>query len=186
MSAQRIASRYAKSLIDFGNEKGQLETIATDMKWFLEAVKSRDLLNLLKSPIVSIGKKRDVFDAIFKPNLSETTNTFFNIILTKGREAIIPEIAVEFDLQYKSLKHVSTVKLTTAAPLTEEMVKQIEAKLLASNATDEKIELETAVNPDIIGGYVIEIGDKLYDDSIAYKLNKLKKEFSDNKYVKAY
>ena len=186
MSARRIAARYAKSLIDFGNEQGQLETMAEDMKWFLEAVKSRDLLNLLKSPIVSKGKKRDVFDAIFKPNLSKTTNTFFNIVLTKGREAIIPEIANEFDLQYKSLKHVSNVKLTTASPLAESVVKQIEAKLLASNVTDENVELETAVNPDLIGGYVIEIGDKLYDDSIAHKLSKLKKEFSDNKYVKAY
>jgi len=186
MSARRIAARYAKSIIDFGNEQGQLETIAADMEWILEAVKNRDLLNLLKSPIVSQGKKRDIFKAIFEKNLSKTTNTFFNIVLTKGREAIIPEIASEFDVQYRSLNHVSSVKLTTASPLTDEMIKAIEAKLLASNATDEKVELETAVNPDLIGGYVIEIGDKLYDDSIAHKLNKLKKEFSDNKYVKAF
>lgn len=186
MSARRIAARYAKSLLDFGNEQGQLETIAQDMKWFLEAVKNRDLLNLLKSPIVSQGKKRDIFEAIFGKSLSKTTNTFFNIILNKGREAIIPEIASEFDVQYKALNHVSSVKLTTASPLSSEVVKEIESKLLASNATDEKVELETAVNPDLIGGYVIEIGDKLYDDSIAHKLNKLKKEFSDNKYVKSY
>jgi len=186
MSASRIAARYAKSLIDFGKEEGQLETIATDMKWFLEAVKSKDLLNLLKSPIVSKSKKKDVFDAIFGENLSKTTNTFFNIILTKSREDIIPEIASEFDIQYKILNHISKVKLTTASPLTSEAIKQIEAKLLTSNATDENIELETAVNPDLIGGYVLEIGDKLYDDSIAFKLNKLKSEFSDNKYVKAY
>jgi len=186
MSARRIAARYAKSLIDFGNEQGQLETIAADMKWFLEAVKNKDLLNLLKSPIVSQSKKRDIFEAIFGKSLSKTTNTFFNIILNKGREAIIPEIASEFDVQYKSLNHVSSVKLTTASALTEEAINQIKDKLLSSNATDEKVELETAVNPDLIGGFVIEIGDKLYDDSIAHKLNKLKKEFSDNKYVKAY
>lgn len=184
MSARRIAARYAKSLLDFGNEQGQLETISKDMKWFLEAVKNKDLLNLLKSPIVSQGKKRDIFEAIFGKNLSKTTNTFFNIILNKGRESIIPEIASEFDVQYKAFNHVSSVKLTTASPLSEEAVNQIKSKLLASNATDEKVELETAVNPDLIGGYVIEIGDKLFDDSVAHKLNKLKKEFSDNKYVK--
>jgi len=186
MSARRIAARYAKSLIDYGNEQGQLDTIAEDMKWFLEAVKNKDLLNLLKSPIVSQSKKRDIFEAIFGKNLSKTTNTFFDIILNKGRESIIPEIASEFDVQYKVLNHVSSVKLTTAAPLSDEVVAQIKSKLLASNATDDKVELETAVNPDLIGGYVIEIGDKLYDDSIAHKLNKLKKEFSDNKYVKSY
>jgi len=186
MSARRIASRYAKSLIDFGNEQGQLEALATDMKWFQEAVKNKDLLNLLKSPIVSQGKKRDIFEAVFSKNLSKTTNTFFNIILNKGREAIIPEIASEFNIQYKSMNHVSSVKLTTASPLSAEAVKAIEDKLLASDVTDQKVELETAVNPDLIGGYVIEIGDRLYDDSIAHKLNKLKKEFSDNQYVKAY
>lgn len=186
MSVKRIASRYAKSLLDFAKEQGQVDAVTADMDWFIEAVQNKDLVSLLKSPIVSQGKKRDIFEAIFSSKLGKTTNSFFNIILTKGRESLLPEIAAEYKLQYKSLNKISAVKLKTASPLSDDSIKQIEAKLLASNVTDEKLELETEVDPSIIGGFVLEIGDKLYDDSIAHKLNNLKKEFSDNKYVKAY
>lgn len=183
MSVSRIASRYAKSLIDFAQENNKLEEVKGDMATLEKALENRDLTMLLKSPIVSEVKKKEIFQAIFGDKLSKTTLTFFNIILNKGREEYIPAISDEFDAQYKQMKGISTVRLTTAAPISEANLSAIKSKLVASSQTDEQVEIETVVDPEILGGFVLEIGDKLYNDSIAYKLSQMKKEFRGNAHV---
>lgn len=180
MSVSRIASRYAKSLIDFAQESNKIEEVRGDMATLDKALESRDLVMLLKSPIVSEPKKKEVFQAIFGDKLSETTLGFFNIILNKGREEYIPAISNEFEAQYKKMKGISGVKLTTATPISEANLASIKSKLLSSNETDTSVEIETKVDPSIIGGFILEIGDKLYNDSIAYKLAQMKKGFKGN------
>ena len=186
MSVIRIASRYAKSLIDLAVEQDNLERIREDIGTFQEAVKNRDLYLLLKSPIINAGKKQQVLDAIFGDRLDKTTNAFFRIILNKGRESVLPEIANAFVDQYKAIKHISTVKLTTATKLSDDTIERIKAQLTSSAATDSNIDLVTETNPDILGGFVIEFDDKLYDASVSHKLDQLRKEFSNNQYVKNF
>ncbi len=186
MSVIRIASRYAKSIIDLATERGELETVLSDMKGMQEAVKNRDLYLLLKSPVVKSNKKLSVFKAIFDGKLSTLSSEFFKIIMRKGREQYIPEIAAEFVRQYKDQSHITTIQLTTAHEVEQSIIDGIEQKLLASNVTDKAVEIENNVDESLIGGYVLKIGDKLYDDSVKGKLEKLKKAFSKNDYEKAY
>ena len=80
------------------------------------------------------------------------------------------------------MQGITTVKVTTAAPLSKEALEDLRTKLIASVTTAKNVEIETIVNPDLIGGYVIEFGDKLYDASVAHKLESLKKEFKGNIY----
>jgi len=185
MSAARIASRYAKSILDIAKERGQLDTILTDMQVIEKAMESRDLVLLLKSPVVKTDKKNKILTAIFDGKLSELTMEFFKIVTRKGREMYIPEIAAQYMKQYQQLKHISSISLTTAEALDPAIIDAIENKLLASQATEDKIEIESHVDPEIIGGFIIEIGDKLYDDSVKGKLEKLKKAFTKNDYEKA-
>lgn len=184
MSVIRIASRYAKSLIDLSVEKNQLEEVLEDIKSFRKAAENRDLYLLIKSPIVNVSKKQQIFTALFEGKQTELTSKFFKIILSKGREEYLIEIADEFINQYKKLKHISSVKLTTAAALSEETISKIKQKLVGSEALDDHVELETVVNSDLLGGFVLEFGDKLYDASVAHKLEQLKKEFAKNEYIK--
>ncbi len=183
MSAQRIASRYAKSLIDLAQERGKLERVLEDVQSFRQVAKNRDFALLLKSPVVKADTKERVFNQLFAGKYDELTMAFLRILLKKGREAALLEIANEFDVQYRVIKHISTVKLTTAAKLSDEAVKAIHAKLVASSSTDQNVELTTEVDPDIIGGFVIEFGDKLYDASVAHKLEQMKKNFKGNLYI---
>lgn len=180
MSVSRIASRYAKSLIDYARETNRLEEVKEDMRTLDKALESRDLVMLLKSPIVNESKKKSIFKEVFTGKLSETTLSFFNIIMNKGREEYIPAISTEFENQYKELKGISSVKLITATPISDANLASIKAKLLASDETDQQVEIETVVDPSIIGGFVLEIGDKLYNDSVAYKLAQMKKGFKGN------
>lgn len=185
MSITRIASRYAKSLIDLAKEQGNIETVIEDIKYFNEATKNRDLLLLLKSPIINASKKQQVFDALFKDKFSELSFAFLSIVLNKGREKQLPEIAAEFLEQYKRMKHISTVKLITATTLSAETVSKIKQRLVASEATDDHVELEVEVDPNILGGFVLDFGDRLYDASVAHQLEALKKEFTKSDYINA-
>ena len=180
MSVQRIASRYAKSLIDLAVEQDKLERILEDIKAFKKATENRDFYLLLKSPIINATKKQQIFNALFEGQFDEMTAAFMGIILTKGRESYLPEIADEFVNQYKTIKHITTVKVTSAAPLSAETVSKIKQKLVASKVTDDHVELEMKTDPKILGGFVIEFDDMLYDASVAHNLELLRKEFTQN------
>ncbi len=186
MSVSRISTRYAKSLIDLALERNELESVKNDIAYFDEAVKNRDLYLLLQSPIINAGKKHSIIHAIFEKNIGKTTLAFFDIIIKKGREMYLPEIFVDFMKQYRDFNKISTVKLTTAAPLNASSLNEIKSKLLSSAVTMDKLEIIEKVDPSIIGGFIIEVGDKLYDASISHKLEQFKKEFAANQYVKSF
>lgn len=186
MAGERVAVRYAKSLIDLGSEQNIIEDFHKDMTVLKEALSNRDLHLLVKSPIVKADKKMAILKEIFGSSFNKVTMSFFDILTKKGREVILPEIATAFLDQYQILKHVTAVKLSTANPLNDGALEEIKKALLSSDSTDTNVEIETEVNPDLIGGFVLKIGDKLYDASVAYKLDQIKRKFTDNKYIKSF
>lgn len=186
MSATRIAGRYAKSLVDLAQEQGKLDVIKGNVDTFIAATDNRDFSLLLKNPIVTQSKKASVFKALFGEQFDELTMAFLDIVLRKGREEFLPQIANEFQAQYRAIKGQTKVHLITASALSDENLAEIKSKLLGSSATDKEVEITTEIDPSLIGGFVIKIGDKLYDNSIAYQLGKLKKEFKSDEFVKTY
>ena len=183
MPNPRLAARYAKSLIDLANEKNQVEPVYNDML-FLQALckESRDFLNLLRSPVVKADKKTAIVDAVTKGKIGELTAAFSRLLINKGRESNLPEVIVSFIDQYKQQKGIHTIKLTTAVPVTEDVKKQI-IGAVQKQTNLSNIELKATVNEDIIGGFVLEIGDTLVDASIAYDLNKIKAQFMNNDFI---
>lgn len=186
MSVTRVASRYAKSLLDLAKEQNKLDKVLEDIQSFKKAIANRDLYLLVKSPIVNTTKKETIFKELFHGKYDELTMAFFDIILRKGRESYLPAIVSEYEKQYKALKGITEVSITTATELSDAELQKIREKLLASEITAQELEFTTKVDPDIIGGFVIKIEDNLYDASVARKLNDLRKEFSSNKYVKEF
>ena len=185
MSVIRIASRYAKSLLDLAKDQNAMDEVVSDMEGFSKMVENRDLYLLLKSPIIKIGKKAEIFDILFEGKVNKLTKAFLDIVLRKGRESLLPEIATEFLNQYKMSKGISSVTLTTATPISADALETIKAKLLASTATDQVVDVETKVDESIIGGFIVEIGDKLIDASVSHKLAELAKAMTNNEYEKA-
>lgn len=181
----RVSARYAKALVDLSVERNQLEKVYEDIQGFINIAKNREFRNMLQSPIVKSDKKQSIFNAIFEGKVEATTKAFFDIIIKKGRESELSDIAASFVEQYKQIKHISTVTLTTAMPASEKMIAAIKAKLEASGI-DDNVDLQTEVDADLIGGFVLKFGDKLYDASVANQLQQLKKEFSKNAYIKNF
>lgn len=179
----RLAGRYAKSLIDLAVERNQLEEIYKDML-YLQAVckSSREFVALLKSPVVAADKKDAILKAVTAGKVGEVTTVFNKLLVNKGRESVLPEIIQAFIEQYKKYKGIYTVKLTTAAPVSDELKQQIIGKIQEQTAM-KNVELETAVKDELIGGFVLELGDTLVDGSIAYDLNKIKSQFMNNDFI---
>jgi F-type H+-transporting ATPase subunit delta len=183
MPNPRLATRYAKALVDLAIEKGQLETVYADMQWLLAVCKSnRDFVNVLKSPIIKSDVKKKIVEAVTAGKISEITAAFNKLIITKGRESNLPEITHAFVEAYKEKKNIHTIKLTTAAPVSDTVKEAIVAQVKKS-AGFEKIELEEKVDADLIGGFVLQIGDKLVDASIVYDLRAIAKQFENNDFI---
>ncbi len=181
-SATRIAGRYAKSLIELAQDRGDLEAVTEDIRNFQVAVKNRDLHVMLKSPVIPAHKKQGVIDALFG-SYQEITRAFFRIVVDKHREEALPEIADAYLEQYREGKGISVVTLTSATPLEPKAVQDIKDKLLAQGMTGETIELTQTIDPALLGGFVLQVGDQLYDASARTQLNTLRKEFTGNPYV---
>lgn len=181
MSEIQVASRYAKSLIDLAEEQNSLEAVKADVESFVNVTRqSSQLQAVLKNPIIGIDKKKAILNQLFGPNSSKVVLAFFNIVVAKGRSEILYATAKEFLNEYNRRQGVITAVVTSAAPLTEEQKAKIAAMVI--EATNKKIVLETNIDPDLIGGFVLKVGDKQIDTSIASSLNKLKKEFAEKVY----
>jgi len=174
MSEIRIASRYAKSLVELANEQQALEAVYADMELFATTCKvSKDLVMMLKSPIIRGDKKRQVIEASFT-GFNKLTSLFVTTVIRKGREAFLPLIAKEVIRMYNEQHNIATAKVTTAVAVDANVLADIQKTLEAK--TGKKIVLETEVDSSLIGGLVVRMGDSLYDASIAKQLKKIKKE----------
>ncbi len=179
----RLAYRYAKALLDIAIEKNKLEQVFADVQWLQAVCKSNpDFVSLMRSPIIKGDKKQKIVAAIGKDNIGEIIIGFIRLLIAKSREANLPEMLSAFVSQYKTYKNIHTVKLTTATAVSEAVKKSIVAQV-KKTAGVENIELEENVNADIIGGFVLEMGDKMVDASIAYDLREVAKQFKNNDFI---
>jgi len=170
-----VANRYAKSLLDLSIEKGQLEAVYANMvELKTVCANSKDFINFLNSPIINSDKKIAVIKSIFDNNVNQITSEFLSIVTTKRRESIIPEIASVFIEQYRSHKNILTAIVTSAKGL-DETTKQKALDLVKSQLKGE-VELIEKIDPTLIGGFILKIGDKQIDKSVSRQLSNFKKE----------
>jgi len=179
----RLATRYAKSLLDLANERGELESVYNDMQYLQSVTKqNHEFVVVLKSPVISPDKKEAILGAVTKGNISDLTNSFITLLLKKGREMNLLEITGAFIEQYKKFRNIYSIKLTTATEVSDEVKKDI-VERVKSQSDMKNIELTTAVDESLIGGFVLQIGNTLVDASIAYDLNAIRKQFLNNDFI---
>ncbi len=182
MSGIRIASRYAKSLLNLCIEQGQLDLVQADMKLLDEAMDAnRDLRVMLASPVVKADKKIDILNMIFKDKLSVVTMSFITLLAKKGREGLLHEVAESFNLQVHTHKGIAEAVVTSAValdPSSRQRILDSAIKLAGS-----KVELQEKVDASLIGGFILKVGDKQIHSSLVNRLKLLRREFADNPYI---
>ena len=173
MASSRVASRYAKALLDLSIEQKSIDKVNADMLNLASLCnESKDLTNLLKSPIVDKNKKVEAFNAIFGKSMDKISLGFFQLIVKNSRADIVAEIANSFVAQYKVHNDMLDVYLTSAVPLEAKTKDGIVAKIQKNFGG--KITLHESIDESLIGGFVVRIDDKQIDASIASQLSNLK------------
>lgn len=177
MSNYRIAERYAKSLLELAIDTNKLEIVYSDMRMLYGlCMESRPFHNFIKNPIINSYKKLGIFKSLFKGRVDELSYKFIDIVTRKGREDILPEIGEQFLKEYRIHKKIEIVDITTPIELDEDLKKEfieLSKRLVGKN---KKVELKEKVDEELLGGFVLRIGDKQIDDSVSSKLRDLKKK----------
>ena len=178
MSEITVANRYAKALIDLAQENNSLEATYGDMLAFEKVVDDNPVLEaILKNPIIPLGKKKGIVREIFKGQLNKVTSSYLDIVISKGRSAVLFASAQQFVIQYNKIKGVVTAHVTSAIELSSKAKQEI-IDLVKKDFSAKEVILKEKVNADLIGGFILRVGDRQFDGSISHNLDKLRKELA--------
>lgn len=173
----RAAIRYAKAILETAVANGNANKVNDDMLLIVATVAgSTELSEFLSSPITSSEVKLNALKEVFA-SVQPETNSLFRLLQENKRFEILATIAFHFNAQFDEMNGVEVAKITTAFPITAELEKQVLAKI--AKISDKKITVENVVDPAIIGGFILRIGDKQYNASVANRLQELRREFSN-------
>ena len=177
----RAAIRYAKAVLNLAKTDGSEAAVYADMQLIETTIQeSNDLKVLLKSPIIKLSDKVKALEAIFGQKINNYSLGLIKLLANNKRLDILETVASDYQIIYDHLKSIEIAKVTTAIPLTAELKAQVTAKV--KELTGNEATLKNEINPDIIGGFILRVGDIQYDASLAKSLRELERSFDDSHY----
>ena len=177
MSGIRAAIRYAKAILEIADSKGVASEVGADMTLIASTITGNlELTHFIQNPLITTDIKKNVVSEVFA-SVNPVTKSLFQLLFENKRFEILAAIAVEYNNLFDVMNGVEVAKVTTAFPMDAEL----EAKVMAKIATfsDKKVTIENTVDASIIGGFILRIGDKQYNASVANRLHVLKRELSN-------
>jgi len=177
MIGSRAAKRYAKAALELAQETDALDNVFADMQTISETITaSKDLQVVLENPSIKIDDKYNALLAVFSDTDAISKN-LFKLLAANKRLPMLQEVADAFSELYNEAKGIQTANVTTAIALTAAMNDKVLAKV--KELTGKSATIINIVDPAIIGGFILRVGDLQYDASIANKFRKLKRELSN-------
>jgi F-type H+-transporting ATPase subunit delta len=174
MNDSKISVRYSRAIFQSALEKKILDKVYQNMIFISEICKMKETKEFLHSPIIIPSKKEDIFHKMLGGNVEKIILSLIDLIVKNGRESFLPAIARVFIHETKKYKGITESVLTTAVKVDDNVRKQITD--LISEVFKTKVELKESIDPEIIGGFILQIDDNYIDASIKNKLRKIKKE----------
>jgi len=179
MKQIRLANRYAKALFELALEQQKLETVTADLQLITETIsQNRELTLLLKSPVVKEKKKISVFKALFENHVDKLTLRFLILLAKYGREDIILQVSESLISIYNDYHGIANAWLSSAENLEADAKTAILA--LLKNLSGKEIILHEEINADLLGGFIVKLGDYQYDASTKTLIKKLKDNIKNN------
>jgi len=178
----KAALRYAKAILSLAKEKGAEKKVNEDMQLIADTIaNSNELQVMLKSPVTKLADKKKVLEALFANKVHKITLHLFNVLTENKRLDILEDVAKQYMFLYDKSKNKQVATVTTAVPLTKDLQEKVIAKIIA--LTGHNASIENQVDPSILGGFILRIGDMQYDASISNHFNELRKEFDNSHFV---
>jgi F-type H+-transporting ATPase subunit delta len=172
--ASNVGGRYAQALFDLATDQKQTAAVEADLKSLKAAIAdSRDLRVLIGSPAFSAEDKGKGLAAIAdKAKFNPTTKKFLGLLAANGRVAALPAVITAYERLSADARGAVSAQVTTALPLTAAQSKGVAQALRQALGKDP--EIETRVDPAILGGIKVRVGSRLFDASLRSKLDSLK------------
>jgi F-type H+-transporting ATPase subunit delta len=178
MKNTRLARRYAQALMIATEASKAVDTVAKDLDRIKVVYESsRELRLFIESPIVSVQKKQQVFQALFARDVTPMTMSFIELITEKQRERYLIEIIDQYHAQRDATYGIINVDVASAVEITSEQEKSLSRKL--EQHTKKKVRVRFSLDKALKGGLVVKIGDTVLDSSIKRQLELMREQFTN-------
>jgi len=175
--SNRVAIRYAKAISERTQIKEQAKQVNNDMKLIVQTIlSSAELSRFVKNPVFSTDVKQAVLLEIFQ-KINQESKSLIRLLAENKRLELLGSVAQAYNDLYDKINGVQKVQVTTAFPITEKLEAEVINK--TKKITSESLIIENIIDPSIIGGFIIRIGDKQYNASVTNRLKKLKRELKN-------
>lgn len=186
MPVLRIARRYAKSWFEFAKDSGELDEAYQDARRLRAICRLDDVSDFLKNPLIDTDKKGQILISLLQGKATNTTIRTLGVVVKHGRAQYIADICREFRTFYYEERHISRARLTTAVAVSDSCAQSIVRQFQQSGMLEGSVELERQVDASILGGFVLEFNNTVYNASVSYQLASLESQFSENLYTKKF
>jgi F-type H+-transporting ATPase subunit delta len=177
MSGTRAAIRYAKAILEIADSKKVASQVSVDMALISSTINTNAELNtFIQSPTINVEQKESALLEVFA-NANAVTKSLFHLLMENKRFEILDAIALEYNKLFDIMNGVEVAKVTTAIAMDAALEAKVSAKI--ATFSDKKITIENTIDPSIIGGFILRIGDKQYNGSVANRLQVLKRELNN-------
>ena len=176
MNESKVSIRYANSLLNSAIEKGNLQTVASDMELVFSSLQSsEELSRTLSSPVIKPQLKSSIMEEIFRSKVSKETMDFLKFVIDKNREDLLESIVTKFLELRDQQEGIVNVNVQSAVELSDDQRENLRQNF--EKVLSKKIRFSFNIDPNVIGGFVAKIGDRVYDASLKHQLEILKKRF---------
>jgi F-type H+-transporting ATPase subunit delta len=183
MRIQPVAYRYARSLLDLALEQGQLKQVHEDITLVADTcAHSQELRTLLKSPVMRADKKQQVLHKALTGRIGRIVFTFITVLVRKGREPLLHEIAAAFEELHRVHEGVVICTVTSTVELSDEEREKV-MMITQPRFPGKTIRIESRIDPSIIGGGIIQVGDLQWDASVRNQLHVIRRKLAENPYI---
>jgi len=177
MASTRASIRYARAILDIAHDKGVAAEVSNDMASIASVISGNaELTTFIQSPTTKVQVKQSALLEVFA-GVNDVTKSLFRLLFENKRFEILADVAAEYGKLFDEMNGMEKATVTTAVAMTPELEAKVLSKILTFS--NKKVIIENVVNPSIIGGFILRIGDQQYNASIANRLQVLKRELSN-------
>lgn len=172
MPQSPAARRYARALFELAQEQDRLDVVYADL-WEIARLgaKRKELSALLEPYELSAADRKGIWDQILKDKADPLTHRFVHFLVDKRRGNLLGPIIHAFEILYNEAKGITTIEVVAARPLTDEQLQALSARF--ASKLGRKIKATQKLDPSLLGGFQVRVGDVIHDYSVGHQLEQL-------------
>lgn len=172
-----VAKHYAVALFEVANKKNELEQVESNVTDIAEILKAQpEFVTFLTHPLIASENKKKTIEAVFGGRVATTTLNVLYLLIDNNRADLIREIGEEYVRLANEARNIVDATVKSAVELSPEQVIEVAAQF--SKLTGKTVRVHPTVDPSILGGIIVRIGDRVYDGSVKSKLDRFKRTVS--------